>query len=70
MMTVVAFLTQQYCNVLNYLAAACEAALQGETAPSLIPTARRRQKAHPARRLAHSTGVNGYLSFYDRNRVL
>jgi transposase len=35
MMTVVATLKQQHCNVLDYLTAACEAALCGETSPSL-----------------------------------
>jgi len=38
MMTVVATLKQQQRNVLDYLTAACEAALRGEPAPSLIPT--------------------------------
>lgn len=38
MMTVVATLTQQHRNVLDYLTAACEAALRGEGAPSLLPT--------------------------------
>jgi transposase len=37
MMTVVATLTQQHRNVLNYVTAACEAALCGEPAPSLLP---------------------------------
>lgn len=39
MMTVVATLKPQHRNVLAYLTAACEAALHGETAPSLLPTA-------------------------------
>jgi len=39
MMTVVTTLKQQHRNVLDYLTAACEAALHGETAPSLLPTA-------------------------------
>jgi transposase len=39
MMTVVATLKQQHRNVLDYVTAACEAALWGEPAPSLIPTA-------------------------------
>ena len=39
MMTVVATLKQQHRNVLDYLTAACEAALRGEAAPSLLPTA-------------------------------
>jgi len=38
MMTVVATLKQQRRNVLDYLTAACEAALHGESPPSLIPT--------------------------------
>lgn len=38
MMTVVATLTQQHRPVLAYLTAACEAALCGEPAPSLLPT--------------------------------
>jgi transposase len=38
MLTVVATLTQQHRNVLDYLTAACEAAWCGETAPSLLPT--------------------------------
>jgi len=37
MMTVVATLTQQHRNVLEYLTAACEAALRDEPAPSLLP---------------------------------
>jgi transposase len=37
MMTVVATLKQQQRNVFAYLTAACEAALRGETAPSLLP---------------------------------
>jgi transposase len=39
MMTVVATLKQQHRNVLDYLTAACEATLRGETVPSLLPTA-------------------------------
>ena len=38
MMTVVATLKQPHRNVLDYLTAACEAALRGEGAPSLRPT--------------------------------
>ena len=38
MMTVVATLKQQRRNLLDYLTAACEAALHGEQAPSLLPT--------------------------------
>jgi transposase len=37
MMTVVATLKQQQRNVLGYLTEACEAALRGEAAPSLLP---------------------------------
>jgi transposase len=38
MMTVVATLKQQHRHVLAYVTAACEAALRGEPAPSLLPT--------------------------------
>jgi len=38
MMTVVATLKQQHRNVLEYLTTACQAALCGEAAPSLLPT--------------------------------
>jgi transposase len=38
MMTVVATLKQQHRNVLDYVTAACEAALWGGPAPSLLPT--------------------------------
>ncbi len=38
MMTVVATLKQQHRHVLDYLTAACEAALYGQAAPSLLPT--------------------------------
>ena len=38
MMTVVATLKQQKRNVLAFLTEACEAALRGEAAPSLLPT--------------------------------
>jgi transposase len=38
MMTVVATLKQQHRHILDYLTAACEAALRGEAAPSLLPT--------------------------------
>lgn len=38
MMTVVATLKQQHRNVLDYLTVACQAALCGEPAPSLLPT--------------------------------
>jgi transposase len=37
MMTVVATLKQQHRNVLDYVTAVCEAALRGESAPSLLP---------------------------------
>jgi transposase len=39
LMTVVATLKQQHRNVLDYVTAACEAALRGDPAPSLLPTA-------------------------------
>jgi hypothetical protein len=38
MMTVVSTLKQQQRNVLEYLTEACEAALRGDAAPSLLPT--------------------------------
>lgn len=38
MMTVVATLKQQHRHVLDYLTTACEAALRGEPAPSLLPS--------------------------------
>ena len=44
MLTVVTTLKQQQRNVLEYLTAACEAALRGEAAPSLLPASD--QKAH------------------------
>jgi transposase len=40
MMTVAATLKQQHRHVLDYLTAACEAALYGEPPPSLLPTPR------------------------------
>src|SRR5919205_470592 len=46
MMTVVATLKQQQRNVLEYLTAACEAALRGDAAPSLLPESD--QKAYAA----------------------
>ena len=46
MMTVVATLKQQQRNVLAYLTMACEAALRGEVAPSLLPA--HAQKAQAA----------------------
>jgi len=46
MMTVVTTLKQQQRNVLAYLTAACEAALQGDAAPSLLPASD--QKAQSA----------------------
>jgi transposase len=46
MMTVVATLKQQQRNVLEYLTEACEAALRGEAAPSLLPA--RDQKSQAA----------------------
>jgi len=44
MMTVVATLKQQHRPVLDYLTAACEAALHGEAAPSLLPTPAAREQ--------------------------
>jgi transposase len=46
MMTVVATLHQQQRDVVEYFTAACEAALRGEAAPSLLPESH--QKAHAA----------------------
>jgi transposase len=49
MMTVVATLTQQHRNSLDYVTAACAAALWGEPAPSLLPTIDDlKQAMHPA----------------------
>jgi transposase len=45
MMTVVATLKQQQRNVLEYLTAACEAALRGEAAPSLLPASNQQTRA-------------------------
>src|SRR4029450_6714487 len=45
MMTVVATLKQQQRNVLEYLTAACEAALRGEAAPSLLPASVQKSQA-------------------------
>ena len=49
MMTVVATLKQQHRHVLDYLTAACEAALRARPAPSLLPTLDQLQDLmHPA----------------------
>jgi transposase len=45
MLTVVATLKQQQRNVLEYLTAACEAALRGEAAPSLLPASDQQSQA-------------------------
>src|SRR4051812_45996526 len=45
MMTVVATLQQQRRNVVEYLTAACEAALRGEAAPSLLPASDQKAQA-------------------------
>ena len=45
MLTVVATLKQQQRNVLEYLTAACEAALRGEAAPSLLPASDQESQA-------------------------
>src|SRR5713101_2874962 len=45
MMTVVATLKQQQRNVLEYLTTACEAALRGEEAPSLLPASEQKSQA-------------------------
>jgi transposase len=45
MMTVVSTLKQQQRNVLEYLTAACEAALRGKAAPSLLPASDQKVQA-------------------------
>ena len=45
MMTVVTTLKQQQRNVLEYLTTACEAALRGEAAPSLLPASAQQSPA-------------------------
>ena len=45
MLTVVATLKQQQRSVLEYLTAACEAALRGEAAPSLLPASAQQSQA-------------------------
>ena len=45
MLTVVTTLKQQQRNVLEYLTAACEAALRGEAAPSLLPASDQKAQA-------------------------
>ena len=45
MMTVVATLKQQQRSVLEYLTAACEAALRSEAAPSLLPASAQTSQA-------------------------
>ena len=45
MMTVVATLKQQQRSILEYLTAACEAALRGEAAPSLLPARAQQSQA-------------------------
>jgi len=45
MMTMVTTLKQQQRNVLEYLTAACEAALRGEEAPSLLPASAQKSQA-------------------------
>src|SRR5262250_2494268 len=45
MMTVVATLKQQQRSALEYLTAACEAALRGEAAPSLLPASAQKSQA-------------------------
>ena len=45
MMTVVATLKQQQRNVLEYLTTACEAALRGAAAPSLLPPSEQKAQA-------------------------
>jgi hypothetical protein len=45
MMTVVTTLKQQQRHVLEYLTAACEAALRGAAAPSLLPESDQKSQA-------------------------
>jgi len=45
MLTVVTTLQQQQRNVLEYLTAACAAALRGEAAPSLLPASNQKAQA-------------------------
>jgi hypothetical protein len=45
MLTVVATLKQQNCNVLDYLTAALEAALRGAPVPSLLPSPEQKSQA-------------------------
>ena len=45
MLTVVSTLKQQQRNVFAYLTAACEAALRGEAAPSLLPASQQQMQA-------------------------
>ena len=45
MITVVTTLKQQQRNVLEHLTAACEAALRGEAAPSLLPASAQQAQA-------------------------
>jgi len=45
MMTVLTTLKQQQRNVLESLTAACEAALQGDVAPSLLPASDQKAQA-------------------------
>ena len=45
MLTVVTTLKQQQRNVLEYLTAACAAALRGEAAPSLLPASAQQAQA-------------------------
>jgi transposase len=45
MMTVVSTLKQQQRNVLEYLTEACDAALRGEEAPSLLPASDQKSQA-------------------------
>ena len=45
MMTVVTTLKQQQRNVWEYLTTACDAALRGDTAPSLLPVSDQQSQA-------------------------
>jgi hypothetical protein len=49
-------LKRQYCNVLDCVTAACEAALHGYTTRLLIPTPADPKEAHASRRVAGPHG--------------
>jgi hypothetical protein len=68
MMTVVATLKQHHRNVLNYVTAACDAALCGEPAPSLLPPLLTSNRANvPPRRSVPQ--VNAYPAARTRRHI-